>query len=135
LSFVSSWKYPSDPRARRHGGGLSLELVDDALDRDELHFERIADQHLVEEGGAAGVVVTIDEAGHDGHLPGVEGLGPFADEPADVGAASDSDEATALQRECLGARRGGVHRVDAGVKDHEVGVADGRRQPPCVAKP
>ena len=38
-------------------------------DGDELDFERIADEHFVEQHVAAGVVVAVDEAGHDRHLP------------------------------------------------------------------
>ena len=38
--------------------------------------------------------------------------------------APDGDEPAALDREGLGARRGRVHRVDLGVEDDQVGIAD-----------
>src|SRR5258708_40125250 len=68
--------------------------------------------------------MTIDEAGHDGHLPRVERLRLLGRECVDLGAAADSDEAAILDGERLGARRGGVHGVDLGVEDHQVRAGD-----------
>ena len=63
-----------DPRARRRLLRLGAKLLDDARDRDELDLERIADEHFVEQRGAAGVIVAVGEAGHDRHLLRVERL-------------------------------------------------------------
>src|SRR3982751_3808372 len=48
-----------DPVARRSRARLRPELVDDARDGDELHLERIPDEHFVEERRTARVVVAV----------------------------------------------------------------------------
>ena len=74
-----------DPVAGRSGLGAHAELFDDAVDGDELHLVGIANQHVVEQSFAAAVVVGVDEAGNNGHLLGVVGLGLLADQALDVG--------------------------------------------------
>ena len=100
-------------------------------DRDELDFERIADQHLVEQRRAPGVVVRVDEAGDDGHPPGVERLRALADQRPHVGAAADRGEPGAGDGERLGARARAVYRVDLRVVDDQVGVESGE----CLERP
>ena len=73
-----------DPSARRRLWRLGAQLVDDAVDGDELDLEGIADEHLVEQHVAAGVIVAVDEAGHDRHLLCVERLRSFAGQRLDL---------------------------------------------------
>jgi hypothetical protein len=68
-----------DPRSRRRLACFGAQLVDDAGDRHELDLERIADEHLVEQRRAAGVVVTVDESGHHCHPFGVDRLAALGD--------------------------------------------------------
>ena len=111
-----------DPIARGRLLRFGAEFVDDAGDGDKLDFEGIADDDVVEQSVAARMIVTIDEPGHDGHLLGVERLGPLADERLNVLIAPYGDEPANLDRECLRLRRAGIDRVDLGVEDDEIGV-------------
>ena len=113
---------PFHPGARRRLAGFGAEFVDDAGDGHELHHVGIADENFVEQGVAGRVIVAVDEAGHDGHLPGVERLGRFADERFDVGVGSDGGEPAGFDRERLRLRCAGIDRVDFGVEDDEIGV-------------
>jgi hypothetical protein len=101
LSFtlVSSKKYPFHPGSRRRLAGFRAEFFDDAVDGHELDHVGIADQDLVEQDVAGGMIVAVDEPGHDGHLLGVERLGPFADQRLDVRGAPHGEESAALHRE------------------------------------
>ena len=100
------------PHARRRLLRFGAQLVDDAADGDELDVERVADQDLVEQHVAAGVVVTVDEAGDDRHTVGVEGLRALSGESLDGAAAADGNETSVRDGECLGARRLRIHGVD-----------------------
>ena len=106
------------PRAGWHLLGARLQLADDAEDAHELHFEGIADQHVVEQRFAAGVVVAVDEAGHDGESLGIEGLRAWAGQVPDVAGAAHGSEAAAGDGERLGAGGARVHGVDRGI-DHD----------------
>ncbi|PYP60790.1 MAG: hypothetical protein DMD26_19000 [Gemmatimonadetes bacterium] len=113
---------PVDPCTRGRRARLRAELVDDAGDTDELHLEGITHQHLVQQRRSAGVVVGVDEARHDRHPLRVESLRSSADETLDVGGLSNGDESSPLHRKRLRARQRGMHRVDPGVEDDEIGV-------------
>ncbi len=63
-----------DPCAGRGGGGAGAELVDDALNGDELDLVGVTDEDVVEQTLAATMVVRVDEAGDYGHLLRVVGL-------------------------------------------------------------
>ena len=118
-SLVSSQKYPS---THVPAGVCCAQLADDASDADELDLERISDQHLVEQGLAAGVIVTVDESGDDGHPLRIEHLRVLPRRVAYVAAAADGSKAAGLDRESLGAGRARIHRVNLGVDDHHVGI-------------
>src|SRR6058998_477944 len=95
-----------DPSA---GGRLAraiAELVDNAADGHELHFERITDQDFIEQRGPGRVVVAVGEARYDRHLPGIDRLGPFRDESLDIGGSADGDKPAAFHRQGLGAACG-----------------------------
>ena len=112
-----------NPRARRRLRGAGAELLDDAVDGDELDFEGIADQDFVQQRGAPGVVVRVDEAGDDGARPCASQVGvPVTDQVADVGIGSDGEKAAVLDRERLGAGLAGVDGDDPGVEDDEFGA-------------
>jgi hypothetical protein len=68
-----------DPEARRRRAGALTQLLDDAGDRDELDLIGVADHHVVQQDRAGRVIVGVDEARHDRHLPGVEGSRAGAD--------------------------------------------------------
>ncbi len=65
--------------------------------------------------------MAIDEAGDDGHLFGVEGLGPLAGQILDLRAAADGGEPGGLHCERLRLGHAGIHRVDLGVEDDQIG--------------
>ena len=74
-----------DPVAGWRLAGARAQLADDAVDRDELDFERIADQHLVQQHRAPiRVIVAVDESRDDRHALRVEGLRPLAGEGTDI---------------------------------------------------
>jgi hypothetical protein len=52
--------------------GFRAELVHDTGDGHELHHIRVADDYFVEQNVPRRVIVAVNEARHDGHLPGVE---------------------------------------------------------------
>ncbi len=116
-------EFALDPGSRRQGHGARPQLIDDAVDGDELDLEGVPDQHVVEKGLARGVVVAVGEARRDGHALGVEDLGPFAGQRANVSGRADGDETAVPDREGLGARRLRVDCKDVGVQDHEVRLA------------
>ena len=86
LSFtlVSSKKKPSTQVPGGVCWAFAFSLSDDAADADELHFEGIPDQHFVQQHFAAGVVVTVDEPGHDRHALRIECLRVLARQAFDV---------------------------------------------------
>jgi hypothetical protein len=69
-----------DPCTRRCLGSFRAEFFDDTVDRHKFDHIGIADDDLVEQYVAGRVIVAVDEPGHDGHLIGVERLGPLANE-------------------------------------------------------
>ena len=111
-----------DPGARRCLAGSRAEFVDDAVDGHKLDHVGIADQDLVKQYVAGRMIVAVDEPGHDGHLFGVEGLGPLADQGLDVRGATHGGEPAGLDCERLRLRRAGIDRVDLGVEDDEIGI-------------
>ena len=111
-----------DPRARRCLPRLRAQLVDDAPDRHELDFVRVADDHFVEQHVAGRMVVAVDEAGHDGHLLRVDRLRVLADQPLDVAGLADRDESARRHSERLCCRHRVVDGVDLRVEDDEIGV-------------
>jgi hypothetical protein len=64
----------------------------------------------------------VDEAGHDGHLPGVERLRPFADERLDFRVAPDGGEPASFDGECLRLRCAGIDRVNLSVEHDKICV-------------
>jgi hypothetical protein len=85
-------KISFDPKSGGSFGGLGTELFDDAGDGDKLDLKGIADDHSVKKDVAFGVVVAIDESGHDGHLLGINRLRALADECLRLQCASHEDE-------------------------------------------
>ena len=107
------------PVAGRGLGGAGAELLDDAVDGDELDFEGIADEDFVEQSGAAGVVVGVDEAGDDGCAFCIPGGRTFSEDVADVGTGADGKKAAVFDREGLCAGLAGVDGDDPGVEDDQ----------------
>jgi hypothetical protein len=66
--------------------------------------------------------MAIDEAGNDGHLLGVVGLGGFPNEAFDFRGAADGDEAAGFDGEGLCWGKVGVDGVDFGVEDDEINI-------------
>ena len=96
LHFRVVEEEPFDPRSGRRLPRLCPELLDDAADGDEFDFEGIADEDLEEQDVAARMIVTVGEARHDGHLPGVERPGVLADEASDVRRGAHRNESVRL---------------------------------------
>ena len=111
-----------DPGAGRSGLGADTELSDDAVNGDKLDLVGIANEHVVEQSFAAAVVVGVDEAGDNGHLPGIVGLGLLADQALDIAVTAHREKASALDGEGFGPGHVGVDGVDLGVEDDEIGV-------------
>ena len=111
-----------DPSPSRRLLRSRAELVHDAADRHELHLEWITDQHFVEQRGTGRVVVTVGEARHDCHLPGVDRLGFFRDEALDVGRPANGNEAPCFHRKGFRSRRAVIHGVDLRVENNEIGA-------------
>ena len=63
-----------DPEAGRRRARPFLELVDDAGNAHELDLVRIADDDVVQQDRAGGVIVGVDAARHDRHLLGINNL-------------------------------------------------------------
>src|SRR5262249_22814244 len=114
-----------DPVAGRRLPGAFPQLLNDAVDADELDFERIAHQHFVKQSGARRVVVAIDETGNDGGAARIPSLGTGTAQVPDVGAGAYGQEPAILDCECFGARLAGVHRDDSCVEHDEVGTRSG----------
>ena len=110
-----------DPGARRRLLRLRAQLVDDAVDGDELDLEGIADEHVVEQHRAGRVIVAVDEPGTT-IICLASKVCVFAGQPLDVGGAADGEEAAGLHRERLGPRHPCIDGVDLGVEDDEIGL-------------
>jgi hypothetical protein len=110
-----------NPGARRRRLGSGAQLIDDALNGDELDVVRVAYKHVIEQPLAAPMIVRVDESRHDRHLLGVVHLNLFANESSDLFAASHRDEPATLDRKRLRLRLAGIDRVYLGVEDDEIG--------------
>src|SRR5215467_7931108 len=80
LHFGVVEKESFDPETGRRLLSFGAEFVDDAANGHKLDFKRIANDYLVEKNVAPGVIVAIDESGHDCHLLGIERASAFANE-------------------------------------------------------
>ena len=109
------------PEARRRFFSFCTELVNDTGDGDEFDRVRIADQDLVQQGVAGSMIVAINESGHDCHLLRIEGYSPFPDETPGFCTAADSYEAAAPDGEGFDPGILGIHGVNLGVEDNQVG--------------
>src|SRR5215468_8783925 len=82
---------------------VCAQLLDDAIDGDELDLKGIADRSVVQHLLADGVVVTVDESRDNGHLLRVERFGALAEETTQLFVSANRDEPTILygERLCL----------------------------------
>src|SRR5262249_10283083 len=78
-------------------------------------------QDFIKEDWPWRMIVRIDEAGHDRHLPGVERLGPRSNQRPDLFAASDCNEAPGLDRESFGPWSDRIDGIGPGVEDNQIG--------------
>ena len=120
LDFGVVKKLSFHPGTRRCGAGARLELVDDAVDGDELDLVGVADDNVVEQAGSGRVIVTVDETRDHRHPLGIERLRLAPRQSSDVGGRADGHEPAVLDREGLRLRHAVVDRVDIGVDDDHV---------------
>ena len=93
-------------------------------DRDELDFERVADEHLVEQRVARRVVVAVGEARARWSSASRRTSAVLLPASALISAVlPTADEPARLHRERFRRRHRGVDGVDLRVEDDEVGVA------------
>jgi hypothetical protein len=111
-----------DPGARRCLGSFRAKFGDDTVNRHKLDHVGIADDDVVKQYVAGRMIVAVDEPGHDGHLFGVECLGPFAGERLHPCGGPHGGEPAGLDRERLHPRRAGIDCVDLGIEDKEISV-------------
>jgi hypothetical protein len=112
------------PVAGRCVAGARAQLPDDAVDRDELGFEWITDQHPIQQYRTPiRVTVAVDESRHDRHALGIEDLCLLPSECTDVHGAADGDESAAADGECLGSGPLRIHGTDIRIHDDDVSVA------------
>ena len=93
-----------NPGAGRCLRGAGAELFDDAVDGYELDFEGIPHEHFVEQHGAKGVVVRVDEAGNNSCSLSIHSSHARADQVPNVGIRADGEKSPVLDRESLCAR-------------------------------
>ena len=110
------------PRTCRRCLCTKFELFDDARDAHEFHFERITNQHFVEQRCAARMIVCVDKSRQHGHALCVDDLRAFSSKRSHFGRTSDGHEAARVYRKRLGARKCGIDGVDARINDDEVGI-------------
>src|SRR6185437_11903364 len=110
-----------DPSAGRRLAGAFLELLDDAIDGEELDLEWITHHHSVQQDLSLGVVVTIDESWNDCHFLRVENGCTPTSQIADVIIATHRLKSALPDGEGLCTRQRWINRIKIGVDDDHVG--------------
>src|SRR5215469_1599334 len=122
LYFGVVEKESFDPESCRCFLSFCAEFVDDAGERYKLDLKGIANDHLIEKNVAPGVIVTIDEPGHNRHLLGIERASAFANECPSFRCVPHIKEARALHGECLRLGHIGINRIDLSVEHHKISM-------------
>jgi hypothetical protein len=106
----------------------AAQLFNNAGDGDKFNLVRISNQNLIQQCRARGVIVTIDETGHDRHLLGVVHLRVLACKRRHVRRATHCYEAVALDNKRFRPWIARIDRIDLRVKHDQIGFQSWR---PC----
>ena len=121
LHFGVVEEKPLDPEACGRLACLSAKLFDNAGDRDELDLVGISDDDLIKQDRPGGVIMCVDEAGHDRQLTSIKCLRPRANQGLDLVGTSHRDKPVGFDRKGLRSRREWIDSVDLRVEHHEIG--------------
>src|SRR5215831_992752 len=104
-------KVSVDPHAGRRFLRFITKFFNNTGYGNELDQVGVTDNDLVEQSISGRMIVAVDEAGDDGHLPRIVGLSRLADKSLDLVRAPDGNKPATFNCKCLRLRRTSVDGI------------------------